>query len=104
MSAKKPDDDLNGYVYLDKTLARYMSGVVIIVASALPTCSIVVLNCINSEVWRLVFIVLFSVFFAACLTVFTDAKRAEVFVASATLAGVQVVFVGTAFGSQRSNG
>jgi len=68
-------------------------------ASALPTCSIVALYYINSPVWRLVFIVLFSLVFAAALGFFTDARRVEVFAASATLAGVQVVFVGTAFGN-----
>lgn len=75
-----------------------MGVIVIAVASVLPTCSIVALYFIHSSIWRLVFIVLFSVLFSLALAIFTDAKRVEIFAASATLASVQVVFVGTAFG------
>jgi hypothetical protein len=67
--------------------------VVIFVASALPTLSIVALYFIASTVGRLIFIVLFSGLFASALGFFTAAKRVEIFTASAALASVQVVFV-----------
>ena len=81
-----------------------MRAVVMIVGSALPTCSIVALYFINLALYRLLFIVLFSGVFSAALAFFTDAKRIEIFAASAALASVQVVFVGTAFGNGNGNG
>lgn len=100
---KPPDDDLDFYVYGDHTVSRYMRACVMIVAAALPTCSIVALYFIESAEWRLLFIVLFSGVFAAALSFFTEAKSIEIFTASVALASVQVVFVGTAFGNG-SNG
>lgn len=101
---QKPDDELDGYAYREKALDRSMRVAVMMVAAALPTCSIVALYFIRSPVWRLAFIVLFSLVFASALAFFTDAKRVEVFAASAALASVQVVFVGTAFGNGNTNG
>lgn len=95
---QKPDGDLDEYVYQEKTLSRWMGGVVMIVASALPTCSIVALYYIRSAIWRLMFILLFGFVFAAALVFFTEARPINVFAASVTLASVQVVFVGTALG------
>lgn len=80
-----------------------MDIVVVFIASALPTLSIVALYFIHSPTWRLVFVVLFSGLFASALALMTDAKRVEIFTASAALASVQVVFVGTAFGNGNSN-
>lgn len=96
---RAPDGSLDEYVYEDKTLSRYMRAIVMIIASALPTCSIVALYFIQSSLWRLGFIVMFSGVFASALSFFTEAKSIEVFTASVALASVQVVFVGTAFGS-----
>ncbi|KAK5126090.1 hypothetical protein LTR85_011445 [Meristemomyces frigidus] len=101
---KKPDGDFDEYVYQEKTLSRWMAGVVMIVASALPTCSIVALYFIQSAIWRLIFIILFGGVFAAALVVFTEAKPIQVFAASVTLASVQVVFVGTALGHSSGSG
>ena len=96
---KKPDDELDGYIYTEGAMSRYMRAVIMIVASALPTCSIVALYFIRDEIHRLVFIILFSMLFSGALAFFTEAKRVEVFAASVALASVQVVFVGTAFGN-----
>lgn len=101
---RKPDDDLDGYMYTERAMSRWMHAVVMIVASALPTCSIVALYYIHNEVYRLVFILLFSMLFSGALAFFTEAKRVEVFAASVALASVQVVFVGTAFGNGGPNG
>lgn len=101
---RKPDDELDGYLYTEGAMSRYMRAAVMIVASALPTCSIVALYYIHDEVHRLVFIILFSMFFSGALAFFTEAKRVEVFAASVALASVQVVFVGTAFGNGSGDG
>lgn len=85
-------------------MSKYMGVVVMIVASALPTCSIVALYFIHSPIWRLVFIILFGGVFATALAFFTDAKSVEIFTASVALASVQVVFVGTAFGNGNRTG
>ncbi|TKA82585.1 hypothetical protein B0A55_01189 [Friedmanniomyces simplex] len=98
------DGDLGEYVYSERAMSRYMGAITMVVASALPTLSIVVLYFIQTELWRLVFIVLFSGVFAAALAIFTEARRVEVFAASVALASVQVVFVGTAFGNGNGNG
>lgn len=81
-----------------------MGAFVMILASALPTCSIIALYFIHKMIWRLIFIVLFSGVFASALAVFTEAKRVEIFTASVALASVQVVFVGSAFGHESGNG
>ncbi|KAK3639869.1 hypothetical protein LTR56_012249 [Elasticomyces elasticus] len=96
---KPADGELGEYIYSEKAISKWMGVVTMIVASALPTLSIVVLYFIKSEVWRLVFIVLFSGVFAAALAIFTEARRVEVFAASVALASVQVVYVGTGFGN-----
>ncbi|KXT18229.1 hypothetical protein AC579_2892 [Pseudocercospora musae] len=96
---RKPDGDLGEYVYSDKKVGTFMRAFVMVVASALPTCSIVALYFIQSAVYRLAFIVIFSGIFACALTVFTEARSIDVFTASVALASVQVVFVGTAFGN-----
>lgn len=98
----KPDDDLDGYNYREGTLARYMTTVVMVIASGLPTTSIIALYFIQTVIWRLVFIILYGGVFSACLAFFTEARRIEIFAASVALAGVQVVFVGTAFGNTPS--
>ena len=95
---------MDGHVYTEAALTRYMRSIVMVVASALPACSIVALYYITIPLMRLVFIVLFSVVFSAALTFFTGATPTEVFVGSATLASVQVVFVGTAFGGDGAKG
>ena len=70
-----------------------------VMASALPTTSIIALYFIRTVIWRLVFIILYGGVFSTCLSFFTDAKRVEIFASSVALASVQVVFVGTAFGN-----
>ena len=101
---QKPDGDLDEYLYRGEVLDKFMNAIVMIVASALPTCSIVALYFIDSPLWRLIFVVLFSGVFASAVAFFTEARRVEVFTASLALAAVQVVFVGTAFGNGINGG
>lgn len=100
---RKPDGDHGEYIYGDGKVSIAMRAFVMVIASALPTCSIVALYFIQSPIWRLIFIVLFSGVFACALTIFTEARSIDVFTASVALASVQVVFVGTAFGNGQNN-
>jgi hypothetical protein len=69
-----------------------------VLASMLPTCSILALYFITNNIWRLVFIIAFSVVFTVALAVFTSSTRGEIFIASVGLASVQAVFVGNLIG------
>ncbi|KAH9825923.1 Phosphatidylinositol N-acetylglucosaminyltransferase subunit gpi15 [Teratosphaeria destructans] len=104
LNLKKPHPtaDFDEQIYSSKAINRAMGAVVMIAASALPTCSIVALYFIDSPIGRLIFIICFSVVFAAALAVFTQSRRVEIFGASLALASVQVVFVGTAFAKMLS--
>lgn len=70
-------------------------NVSVVVASLLPTVSIFALYYISTPIWRLIFILIWSGIFSACLAVFTKASRLEVCSASVAMAAVQVVFIGT---------
>lgn len=70
-----------------------------ILASLLPTASILGLYHIHSDIWRIGFIAIFSIVFTVCLSMFTAATRVEVFLASVALASVQVVFIGNLIGA-----
>lgn len=96
---RAPDGAMGGYSYGDKKVSTAMRAFVMVIASALPTCSIVALYFIKDTIMRLAFIVMFSAVFASALTLFTEARSIDVFTASVALASVQVVFVGTAFGN-----
>ncbi|KAI5362135.1 hypothetical protein Slin15195_G057870 [Septoria linicola] len=101
---RAPDGDMGEYIYGDKKVSTAMRAFVMVIASALPTCSIVALYFIQDAIMRLLFIVLFSAVFASALTIFTEARSIDVFTASVALASVQVVFVGTAFGNGNDEG
>ncbi|KAK4569336.1 hypothetical protein LTR86_003098 [Recurvomyces mirabilis] len=102
-SQKADDQEFDVCVYASKSPSSLMGAVTLLIASALPTSSIIALYFIRSEVWRLIFIVLLAGLFAGPLGVFTEARRTDVFAASAALASVQVVFVGRAFGNGNQN-
>jgi len=93
-----------GYTYNEKVLNRISKAFGMVTASLLPTISVLVLYYINNDMWRLIFIVLFSAVFTAALAAFTSASRAEVFIASVSLAAVQAVFVSNFLGNPGSSG
>jgi hypothetical protein len=71
-------------VYSNETVLRYTSALSTILASLLPIASIVFLYFIHSMAARLGVISGFTLVFCSCLTMFTSAKRGEVFAATAT--------------------
>lgn len=96
IAAQKQNDDEDGLYSYDETFIRRVIAVVsIIISSALPTASIFALYFINSQVNRLVFVLVFSFIFSTSLAIFTSANRVEIFTAVVAMASVQVVFIGT---------
>ncbi|KIW99734.1 uncharacterized protein Z518_11147 [Rhinocladiella mackenziei CBS 650.93] len=66
----------------------------ILLATAIPAGSIVVLYVIKSMIIRLLIIAIFCLVFACTMTFMVGAKRVNVFSATAAFAAVQAVFVG----------
>ena len=84
------------YDYSDSFLANVAETCSIVVSSLFPTVTIFALNYIpqNPPVARLAFITVFSAIFTVAISVFTEAKRIEIFAAVVALASIQVVFIG----------
>lgn len=96
---RHPNLPAGGYAYDEKVIDRFSKTLGMATASLLPTVSILALYYINNNMWRLIFIIIFSLVFTAALAAFTSASRAEVFIASVSLAGVQAVFVSNFLGN-----
>ncbi|MCJ1382085.1 hypothetical protein MMC17_005197 [Xylographa soralifera] len=85
-----------GLRYLEPTkIAAYARIISTSIASILPTCTVVVLYFIHSLIARIGAVVAFSALFAVSVAFFTNARPVEVFSATAALAAVQVVFIGS---------
>ena len=96
---RRPDNDAGAYVYDENSINSIAKAISMAFASLLPTASIIALYYINNNLWRLVFILVFSGVFTASLCFFTAATRIEIFIASVGLASVQAVFVGNLIGN-----
>ena len=82
-------------LYDDKAMAKVADALAAVTSSLLPTVMILVLYFVQTILWRLVLMIVFTAVFSAVLTVFTNAKRIEVFSATAAFAAVEVVFIGS---------
>jgi hypothetical protein len=92
-----PDEDLtNHVVYHTESFFKAVSDMVAnIIGAILVLIPVIVLHFIRDPDMRLVVIVIFSLVFTACMVQFTDARRSEVFAATAAFVAVQVVYVGS---------
>ena len=81
---------------LFRTIADQISS---FVATTLILIPVITLHFVNSADTRLIIIVVFSLAFQALVVLATEAKRSEVFVATAAFVAIQVVYVGSALGS-----
>ncbi|KAK8094238.1 hypothetical protein PG997_000923 [Apiospora hydei] len=81
--------------YNTRTISRVGSATVAALSSTLPTLAILVLYFVKDMVTRLGLIILFTTIFAFALAFFTDAKKVEIFSATAAFAAVEVVYVGS---------
>ncbi|KAL7759139.1 hypothetical protein ACKLNR_011566 [Fusarium oxysporum f. sp. zingiberi] len=86
--------------YSDSSLVRASNLFTVIVSSALPVLTIFALNSLETTAQRIGLTVVFTVLFAVILELFTNAKRVEIFAATATFAAVEVVFIGSALNSK----
>lgn len=84
------------YVVSGDSIHAFTSGVTVMLASVIPTISIIVLYFIHNTLWRLAFITFWAAIFSSALRLFTKATQIEIFTASVAMAAVQVVFVGSA--------
>ena len=89
--------------YSDGKLSMTVNAISTILSSLLPTMSIFALYFIQRPLARMGTIVAFCLLFSVVLTVIAKAKRFDCFAATTAFAAVQVVFVGTAIGSQQVN-
>ena len=91
---KRTTDD-GIYDYRDSKFNTTANTISIILSSLVPPASIFALYYVNHTPARLGLIMVFSAVLAACLAIFTAARRVEIFAVTVALASVQVVFVGT---------
>ncbi|QPC64435.1 hypothetical protein HYE67_006666 [Fusarium culmorum] len=82
-----------------KKISKFISYISTVLAAVLLIGAIVILYNINSDNLKLGLIALFTVLFSASVGLLTNAKRAEVFGATAAYAAVLVVFVSGDLGS-----
>ncbi|KAK3987157.1 hypothetical protein QBC44DRAFT_401201 [Cladorrhinum sp. PSN332] len=85
--------------YEDQKLVKASSIIAVMISSALPVVTIFVLNQVDSTNIRIAWTLGFTMIFAGILVLFSSAKRAEIFAATATFAAVEVVFIGSAHSS-----
>ena len=69
--------------YEGQTFLRVTYWITNIIATVLPSASIIILYCIKSTWVRLAVLAVFNLLVSICLTVFTTAKRSEVFALTA---------------------
>ncbi|KAK8043321.1 hypothetical protein PG993_005751 [Apiospora rasikravindrae] len=81
------------YEYSDAWLAGGARVIATVVASLLPTVSVVIQYFIHDDLVKLYLIVLASAIFALALAVMTNARMVEVFAATSAYAAVNVVFL-----------
>ncbi|KAK4038339.1 hypothetical protein C8A01DRAFT_17571 [Parachaetomium inaequale] len=83
-TGKIVDEEAGLRSYSDSKLDKTSNVIAVIVASTLPVLTIFVLNSVGSTTARIGWAVLFTAVFAGILGLFSSAKRAELFAATAT--------------------
>ncbi|PQE33673.1 hypothetical protein CJF32_00010834 [Rutstroemia sp. NJR-2017a WRK4] len=92
---RQADEESMIYEYEENTVIRVADMIGTAIASLLPVLAIIVLYSVRGILVRLGIIAMFTVVFALALIVTMNAKRVEIFAATAGFASVQVVFVGS---------
>ncbi|KAK7920840.1 hypothetical protein PG985_008862 [Apiospora marii] len=78
-----------------ETISRVGSAAVAALSSTLPTLAILALYFVRDMVTRMGLVILFTTIFSIALAIFTDAKKIEIFSATAAFAAVEVVYIGS---------
>ncbi|KAK8006695.1 hypothetical protein PG991_012992 [Apiospora marii] len=81
--------------YSPQTISRVGSAAVAALSSTLPTLAILALYFVRDMVTRMGLVILFTTIFSIALAIFTDAKKIEIFSATAAFAAVEVVYIGS---------
>lgn len=93
-------DEESGLVsYSDSGMSRASSIVSLMVSSVVPVLTIFALNSVKTTNVRIGLTMLFTAAFAGLLAIFSNAKRVEIFSATAAFAAIEVVFIGSALSS-----
>ena len=94
---KPPGDENSAYLYhyRSRKVRTALDILGAALSSIIPMVSIIVLVFVTGLLTRLGLVCLFTFLFSICLSGATNARRIEVFGATAAFASVQVVFVGT---------
>ncbi|KAH6629701.1 hypothetical protein C7974DRAFT_395030 [Boeremia exigua] len=85
----------------EKSIARFVTILSIVIAVVLLFVAIICLYYISSPTTKLIMVGIFMLLFAGSVGLFTTAKRSEIFAATAAYAAVLVVFVSGDLGSGR---
>uniref|UniRef100_L2FEW3 DUF6594 domain-containing protein n=1 Tax=Colletotrichum fructicola (strain Nara gc5) TaxID=1213859 RepID=L2FEW3_COLFN len=94
-------DETSGHISYDNHLIRRISNLgTTLVACVMPVLTIFVLNIVPSTNLRILVTSIFTTVFALLIATFSNAKKVEIFAATATFATVEVVFIGSAIGSK----
>ncbi|KAK4199459.1 hypothetical protein QBC40DRAFT_254963, partial [Triangularia verruculosa] len=90
-------DAERGHVsYSSSRISKASSLITTVLASTLPVLTILVLHRLDNTDVRIGVTAVFTAVFALAIALFSDAKRVEIFAATATFAAVEVVFIGSA--------
>ncbi|KAK4168316.1 hypothetical protein QBC43DRAFT_360165 [Cladorrhinum sp. PSN259] len=84
LKSKVIDAEAGLSYYEDEKLVKASSIIVVMISSALPVATIYVLNKVDSTNIRIAWTIGFTMIFAGMLVLFSSAKRAEIFAATAT--------------------
>lgn len=87
-------------LYDDRKITKIADVLAAVISSLLPTVMILVLYFVRSMLWRLGLLIIFTAIFSASITLFTNAKKVEVYSATAAFAAVEVVFIGSTAGAK----
>ncbi|KAH0434544.1 hypothetical protein CcaCcLH18_05287 [Colletotrichum camelliae] len=94
-------DEISGHLSYSPDFIRKLSNLgTTILACIMPVLTIFVLNIIHSTNIRILVTLIFTAVFALLIATFSNAKKVEIFAATATFAAVEVVFIGSAINSK----
>lgn len=89
--------------YKNKHVVRTVATISMIIAAVLLISAIVSLHVVQDTKWKLGLVATYTLLFALCVATLTNARRAEVFAATAAYAAVLVVFVSGDLGGVRGD-
>ena len=94
---RKPSKDFDGMTeYKEETITQVASLVATVISSVFPIVGVIILYFVKDLLARIGIIAGLTALFSLCLALVTDARRGEIFAATAAFSAVLVVFLGAA--------